>query len=89
MRSLTKHAAQAFAKDNIRVNSIHPGAVFTGMAAGHGLTKETMADRDGIPLPPHVGEASDVAYGMLYLASNESKYVTAEELVIDGGWTTH
>jgi NAD(P)-dependent dehydrogenase (short-subunit alcohol dehydrogenase family) len=91
VRSLTKHVAQNFGKDSIRVNSIHPGAVFTGMAATAGLTKETMAGMFGseIPLPPHVGEGPDIAYGMLYLASDEAKYVTGEELVIDGGWTTH
>ena len=38
---------------------------------------------------PSVGEPSDIGYGMLYLASDESKYVTGEELVIDGGWVTH
>jgi len=89
VRSLTKHAAQAFAKDSIRVNSIHPGSIFTALAAAYGLTSETMADAEINPLPPHVGEASDIAYGMLYLASDESKYVTGSELVIDGGTTTH
>jgi len=89
VRSLTKHAAQAFAKDSIRVNSVHPGSIFTALAAAYGLTSETMADAETNPLPPHVGEASDVAYGMLYLASDESKYVTGIELVIDGGATTH
>lgn len=39
-----------------------------------------------IPLPPYVGEPIDIAYGVLYLASDESRYVTAEELVIDGGF---
>ena len=42
-----------------------------------------------MPLPPHVGEPNDIGYGMLYLASDEAKYITGEELVIDGGWTTH
>lgn len=91
VRSLTKHAAQNFGKDGIRVNSIHPGAVFTGLASTAGLTAESMGELYGseIPLPPHVGEGSDIGYGMLYLASDEAKYVTGEELVIDGGWTTH
>lgn len=91
VRSLTKHAAQWFAKDGIRVNSIHPGAVYTGMVAAAGLTRETMAAkfRHVTPLPPHVGDPSDIGYGMLYLASDESKFITGEELVIDGGWTSH
>jgi NAD(P)-dependent dehydrogenase (short-subunit alcohol dehydrogenase family) len=92
VRSLTKHAAQWFAADSIRVNSVHPGAVFTGMAMAFGIeTREAMAELDNgnTPLPPHAGEAMDIAYGYLYLASDESKYVTGEELVIDGGWITH
>lgn len=91
VRSLTKHAAQNFAQDRIRVNSIHPGAVFTGLAEAAGLTQESMAGLYGteIPLPPHVGVGDDIGYGMLYLASDEAAYVTGEELVIDGGWTTH
>ncbi|OII25176.1 SDR family NAD(P)-dependent oxidoreductase [Curtobacterium sp. MCBA15_013] len=91
VRSLTKHAAQWFGGDGIRVNSIHPGSVYTGLAVAAGMSKEDMASQLGgeIPLPPHIGEPTDIGYGMLYLASDEAKYVTGEELVIDGGWTTH
>lgn len=92
VRSLTKHAAQWFAGDNIRVNSVHPGAVFTGMARAAGIgSREAMAafDDGRTPLAPHAGESMDIAYGYLYLASDESKFVTGAELVIDGGWTTH
>lgn len=92
VRSLTKHAAQWFAKDSIRANSVHPGSVYTGMAAATGISKEDMAKNEdqvrNIPLPPHIGEPDDIGYAMLYLASDESKYVTGEELVVDGGWTT-
>jgi len=91
VRSLTKHAAQWFAKDRIRVNSIHPGAVFTGLSAAAGRTRESMgASFAGlVPLAPHVGDPSDIGYGMVYLASDEAKYITGEELIIDGGWITH
>lgn len=92
VRSLTKHAAQWFARDRIRVNSVHPGAVFTGMARAAGVDSlEAMAafDNGRTPLPPHAGEPMDIAYGYLYLASDESSFVTGAELVIDGGWTTH
>jgi NAD(P)-dependent dehydrogenase (short-subunit alcohol dehydrogenase family) len=91
VRSLTKHAAQHFAASSIRVNSIHPGPVFTGLATGLGInTAAEMAEvfGDHIPLPPHVGEGDDIGYAMLYLASDEAKYVTGSEFVIDGGWTT-
>jgi NAD(P)-dependent dehydrogenase (short-subunit alcohol dehydrogenase family) len=93
VRSLTKHAAQWFAGDSIRVNSIHPGSVFTGLTRAAGFTKETAVEQPGAktntPLPPHIGDPEDIGYAMLFLASDESKYVTGEELVVDGGWTTH
>lgn len=91
VRSFTKHTAQAFAADNIRANSIHPGAVFTPMMAqGSGIGREEAGRVYAVstPLPPHLGEPDDIAYGVLYLASDESKYVTGEELIIDGGALT-
>jgi NAD(P)-dependent dehydrogenase (short-subunit alcohol dehydrogenase family) len=89
VRSLTKHAAQNFAKDKIRVNSIHPGAIYTPMMVKAGiLTYEAAQEtfKNNFPLPPYAGEPKDIAYGVLYLASDESRYVTGEELVIDGGF---
>ncbi|MDJ1371431.1 SDR family NAD(P)-dependent oxidoreductase [Gulosibacter molinativorax] len=91
VRSVTKHVAQMFAADNIRANTIHPGPIYTGMAKATGITKEQMGEvyGAGTPIPPHVGDPEDIGYGMLYLASDESKFVTGEELVIDGGSITH
>lgn len=91
VRSLTKHIAHAFAADSIRANSIHPGPIYTGLAKATGITKEEMGEvyGSGTPIPPHVGDPEDIGYGMLYLASDESKFVTGEELVIDGGSITH
>ena len=86
VRSLTKHAAQWFAKDHIRVNSVHPGPIYTNLIKNYGFTKEQAADPVNVTLPPHIGEASDIAYGILYLASDEAKFVTGEELIIDGGY---
>ena len=91
VRSITKHAAQWFGKDNIRVNSVHPGAIFTGMAEAVGMTsQEDMGSNfeDRAALKPYAGEAMDIAFAYLYLASEESKYVTGTELVVDGGWVT-
>ncbi|WP_337100646.1 SDR family NAD(P)-dependent oxidoreductase [Paenibacillus sp. YIM B09110] len=87
VRSLTKHAAQSFAKDNIRVNSIHPGPIKTPIM---GEFAKIAGDiyKNAVPLPPHAGDPEDIAYGVLYLASDESKFVTGEELVIDGGAIT-
>ncbi|GAB31505.1 3-beta hydroxysteroid dehydrogenase [Acetobacter pasteurianus] len=90
VRLFTKSAALHCAKSGykIRVNSVHPGYIWTPMVAG--LTKEDAAARQKlVDLHPigHLGEPNDIAYGILYLASDESKFVTGSELVIDGGYT--
>ena len=89
VRSLTKHAANYFAKDSIRVNSVHPGPIYTNLVKNYGYTKEQAGDPANSILPPHIGEASDIAYGIVYLASDEAGFVTGEELVIDGGYAIH
>ena len=90
VRLFTKSAALHCAKSGykIRVNSVHPGYIWTPMVAG--LTKEDAAARQKlVDLHPigHLGEPNDIAYGILYLASDESKFVIGSELVIDGGYT--
>ncbi|OUI87352.1 glucose 1-dehydrogenase [Acetobacter tropicalis] len=85
-KSSALHCAKAGYK--IRVNSVHPGYIWTPMVAG--LTQEDEAARKRlVDLHPigHLGEPDDIAYGILYLASDESKFVTGSELVIDGGYT--
>ncbi|MGF7043024.1 SDR family NAD(P)-dependent oxidoreductase [Mucilaginibacter lappiensis] len=90
VRSISKHAAQKFAADNIRVNTVHPGPIFTPIMekAGFDFNTALATFGGGVPLPPHIGTPEDIAYGVLYLASDESKFVTGEELVIDGGYIT-
>ena len=73
----------------IRCNSVHPAAIMTPMwdaMLGEGEQRQQMIEEIefGIPMG-HFGEPNDVAYGILYLASDESKYVTGIELTIDGG----
>jgi NAD(P)-dependent dehydrogenase (short-subunit alcohol dehydrogenase family) len=85
VRLFTKATAVQHAQDNIRCNSVHPGPIETVMlqeAAG-GLFEEY---RRRVPLG-RFGTTEDIAYGVLYLASDESAYVTGSELVIDGGST--
>ncbi|SEG70652.1 glucose 1-dehydrogenase [Paenibacillus sp. UNC499MF] len=86
LRSLSKASAVELAPDKIRVNSVHPGIIVTPMIQealdqGAGHMFET-----GTPLP-RLGKPEDIAYGVLYLASDESSFVTGTELIIDGGWT--
>ena len=86
VRSLTKNVALDYAKYKIRVNSVHPGYIVTPMVTPH-LSDPKMKQfmHDMTPLP-YLGEPIDVAYAVLYLASDEAKYVTGSELVIDGGY---
>jgi NAD(P)-dependent dehydrogenase (short-subunit alcohol dehydrogenase family) len=79
IRSMSKTDAMLYAKDKIRVNSIHPGYIQTACLG------EVPANLSKLQPLGHVGEANDIAYGILYLVSDESKFVTASELVIDGG----
>ena len=81
IRLMSKTDAMLYAKDKIRVNSIHPGYIQTA-CMGEIPSKTTY---EKLQPMGHVGEADDVAYGVLYLASDESKFVTASELIIDGG----
>jgi NAD(P)-dependent dehydrogenase (short-subunit alcohol dehydrogenase family) len=87
VRLLTKATAIQYAKEGIRANSVHPGPIVTPMTeaarADPQRYKEMLAR---IPLGCY-GQPEDVAYGVLYLASDESRWVTGSELVIDGGWT--
>jgi 3(or 17)beta-hydroxysteroid dehydrogenase len=92
VRLFTKAAALECAKDGgrIRVNSIHPGGIWTPMLEQFiGKEGETQADAAAAAMHPvgHAGEPDDIAYGVLYLASDESKFVTGADLVIDGGYT--
>lgn len=66
-----------------------PGPIYTALIQNYGTTKEEAADPANSILPPHIGDASDIAYGILYLSSDEAKFVKGEELIIDGGYAAH
>lgn len=87
VRIFTKSTAIQYAAEGIRANSIHPGPIDTDMGDQvwpDAESKERTMNRVALS---RIGTAEDVAYGALYLASDESSFVTGSELVIDGGVT--
>src|SRR5229473_2612495 len=84
--SLTKSLAIQFARDNIRCNVIHPGIVDTPLQAPY-LTEAIRKEFEtGIPLG-RIAHPREIAYVALFLASDESSFMTGAELVVDGGFT--
>ena len=92
VRLLSKSDAAAYGSYGIRVNSIHPGSMNTRMSRRSAEQSEIGAEAyykqlvGSNPLPRQ-GEPDEIAYGVLYLASDESRFTTGSELVIDGGYT--
>ncbi len=96
-RVMAKIDALLYARDNVRVNSVHPGFIWTPMvenflkeqSSKSGLSVEVLKSMLDERHPiGHIGEPEDIAYGVLYLVSDEAKFVTGSELIIDGGYTT-
>ena len=91
VRLMSKNDALTYAPDKIRVNSIHPGFIWTPMVEhfldGSGEPAEGRKAVDALHPLGHIGDADDIAWGAVYLASDEAKFVTGAELVIDGGYT--
>ena len=91
VRLMSKTDALLYAKDNIRVNSVHPGFIWTPLVENYlkqqGDVEAGRKNLDQLHPIGHVGKPEDIAYGILYLASDESKFTTGSELVIDGGYT--
>ncbi|PKH74051.1 short-chain dehydrogenase [Stenotrophomonas sp. Betaine-02u-21] len=90
---MSKTDALTYASDGIRVNSVHPGFIWTPLVEQHlrdSGTADLVAGRHALDqLHPlgHVGTPDDIAWGVVYLASEESRFVTGSSLVIDGGYT--
>ena len=87
VRIFTKSAAVQYARENIRVNSVHPGPIDTPMAGARLNDPELQREADARSPLGRTAQPIEVAYGVLYLASDESSFVTGSELVIDGGAT--
>ena len=86
VRILTKTVAVQYAKDGIRVNSIHPGVITTKMVTEHIDPESRALFSQATPLGRE-GSVEEMAQGALFLASDESSYMTGAELVLDGGYT--
>lgn len=92
LRIMTKTDALAYAGERIRVNSVHPGFIWNepvGSSAHAAGVAVAIAREEMAKLHPlgSLGQPEDVAWGVLYLASDEAAFVTGAELVIDGGYT--
>jgi len=85
VRLLTKAAAVQYAPENIRVNSVHPGVIKTPMVEA--LADDLIAQITALAPMKRAGTAEEVAYVVLFLASNEASFVTGAEYVVDGGYT--
>ncbi len=90
LRAMTKSDAIVLRKHNIRVNSVHPGNIWTPLfeklvdKIGGGL--ENTARLLSVPVPmARMGKPEEIAWGILFLASDEASYVTGTELIMDGG----
>ncbi len=89
---MSKTDAVLYAKEGIRVNSVHPGFIWTPLVAAMPEASEAGTDAfraqlDALHPVGRVGEPEDIAAGIAYLASDDAKFVIGSELVIDGGYT--
>lgn len=87
VRGLTKNAAIELGQYGIRVNSVHPGGIYTQMGGSEALSAEQLDEMIYADFPiPRVGQPEEVANVSLFLASDEASYCTGSEFVADGGW---
>jgi 3alpha(or 20beta)-hydroxysteroid dehydrogenase len=86
LTALTRNAAVAYARDNIRANAVHPGPIRTPLVEELGLVEEQERIASTLPIG-RVASPAEVASAVAYLASREASYVTGTSFVIDGGYT--
>jgi NAD(P)-dependent dehydrogenase (short-subunit alcohol dehydrogenase family) len=85
VRLMTKATAVQHAKDNIRANSVHPGVMPAMRTSGRTADPAVRAERMRVIPMRRPGEVDEVAYAVLFLASDESSYITGSEIHVDGG----
>ena len=86
VRGMTKAAALEMGKHGIRVNSVHPGGIYTAMHGSDFITAEQADQYYTHHALPRVGHAHEVANVTLFLATDEASYSTGSEFIADGGW---
>jgi NAD(P)-dependent dehydrogenase (short-subunit alcohol dehydrogenase family) len=82
--ALTRSLAVGLAKDNIRVNCVAPGFIATPMVQPIMNEKREQGVRERVPMRRH-GKAEEIAYTVLFLASDEASYITGQTICVDGG----
>lgn len=88
VNTLTMYVATSHGKQGVRVNTIVPGLIITDAVRAH-LTERMLAGLSRATLTPYVGEPDDVANLVVFLASDESRYITGQMIAIDGGMSAH
>jgi NAD(P)-dependent dehydrogenase (short-subunit alcohol dehydrogenase family) len=88
VNTLTMYVATGHGKQGVRVNTIVPGLIITDAVRAH-LTEKMLAGLGRATLTPYVGEPEDVANLVVFLASDESRYITGQMIAIDGGMSAH
>ncbi len=85
---MTKKDAVVYGVDHIRVNSIHPGTIVTPLTEGIAAKNPDYMEKEiEATVLGYLGEPEDIAYAAVYLGSDESKFMTGAQMVIDGGYT--
>jgi NAD(P)-dependent dehydrogenase (short-subunit alcohol dehydrogenase family) len=88
VNALTMYVATSHGKEGIRVNAILPGLVITDAVRAH-LDEKTLTSLGRATLTPRVGQPDDIAEVVVFLASDESRYVTGQMIAVDGGMSAH
>ncbi len=88
VNTLTMYVATGHGKQGVRVNTIVPGLILTDAVRAH-LTEDIVAALGRSTLTPYLGDPDDVANLVVFLASEESRYITGQMIVIDGGMSAH
>lgn len=88
VNTLTMYVATSHGKQNIRVNTIVPGLIITDAVRAH-LNDEILAGLGRAILTTHLGEPDDIANLVVFLASDESRYITGQMISVDGGMSAH